>query len=84
MSRSLALELAPDILVNTVVPGYIDTQMFRKFSSEPEEERVKKILLRRIGHPEEVASVVSFLCSEDSSYITGQHLHVNGGVFFPE
>ncbi|MFA9262381.1 MAG: SDR family NAD(P)-dependent oxidoreductase [Undibacterium sp.] len=84
LSRSLALELAPDILVNAVVPGYIDTQMFRKFSSEPEGERVKKILLGRIGRPEEVANVVSFLCSEDSSYVTGQHLHVNGGVFFPE
>ncbi|MFZ1627071.1 MAG: 3-oxoacyl-ACP reductase family protein [Candidatus Moraniibacteriota bacterium] len=84
LTRSLAVELAPNILVNAVVPGYIDTKMFQKFSSESRTERVKKILLGRIGNPEDVASAVSFLCSRDSSYITGQYLHVNGGVFSPE
>ncbi len=80
--RALALELAPKILVNSVVPGYIDTKMFRKFSREPVVKKLKRIPLHRIGRPEEVAAVVSFLCSDDASYVTGQSLHVNGGLFF--
>lgn len=82
LSRALAAELAPKILVNTVVPGYIDTKMFHKFSRGPVGEKIKKIPLGRIGRPEEVASVVSFLCSQDASYITGQCIHVNGGLYF--
>jgi len=82
ITKALALELAPKILVNAVAPGYINTEMLKKFSSEPLNKKVKKIPLKRFGEPEEVANVISFLCSEDASYITGQCIHVNGGLFF--
>lgn len=81
LSRSLALELAPNILVNTVVPGYINTDMFKKFTVETVSEKIKRIPLRRIGKPEDIAGAVSFLCSDDAAYITGQCLHVNGGLY---
>jgi|SRR3989344_3960971 len=80
--RALALELAPDILVNAIAPGSIDTEMFRMLKTESVAKRIKKIPLGRIGRPEDIAGVVSFLCSEDSSYITGQCIHANGGIFF--
>ena len=82
LTRSLAIEFAPRILVNAVAPGYIDTPMFRSLQSESLASRLAKIPLDRIGKPHEVASVVSFLCSGDSKYITGQCIHVNGGAFF--
>lgn len=82
LSRSLSIELAPNVLVNAVAPGYIDTDMFHRFQSEPLVSRIKKIPLARLGKPEDVANVVSFLCSEDSDYITGQCIHVNGGAYF--
>lgn len=81
LTRALAVELAPKILVNAVVPGYIDTNMFWKFSRGPLKEKIKRIPLQRLGKPEEVASVVSFLCSHDAPYITGQSIHVNGGLY---
>ncbi len=81
LAKSLALDLAPKILVNTIVPGYINTEMFRKFDTKTNEHRINQIPIRRLGKPEEVASLVSFLCSSDASYITGQCFHVNGGVF---
>ncbi len=80
LMRSLALELAPKISVNAIVPGYIDTQML-KFGREPLNKKTKRIPLKRLGKPEEVAGLVSFLCSSDSSYITGQSIHINGGLF---
>ncbi len=83
-TKSLALELAPyNITVNAVSPGYIKTDM-TKFSNE-EEKRfyLQKIPLRRLGEPEDIAESVVFLCSEGASYITGQVLHVNGGLAFP-
>ncbi len=77
-TRSLAMEVAKrNILVNAVSPGFIDTEML---TGLPIESIVKSIPLQRIGKPEEVASVVSFLASEDSSYITGQVFGVNGGI----
>jgi len=82
LTHALALELAPRILVNAIAPGSIDTAMFQKFKTEPTEERVKKIPLKRIGTPEDIAGVVSFLASPDSSYLTGECIHVNGGVYF--
>lgn len=82
LHKALALDLAPHILVNSVVPGYVDTQMFRKFNRKPIADKIKRILVGRIGKPDDIAGVVSFLCSEDASYITGQSIHVNGGLFF--
>lgn len=80
-ARALALELAPKILVNTIVPGYIDTNMLRRFGQGASLNKLEKIPLKRFGKPEEVASTISFLCSDDASYITGQCIHVNGGLY---
>jgi 3-oxoacyl-[acyl-carrier protein] reductase len=83
-TRSLALELAPyNIRVNSISPGYIETDM-TKFSSEEEKDYyLEKIPLKRLGDPREIADCVVFLCSDRSSYITGQDISVNGGLAFP-
>jgi 3-oxoacyl-[acyl-carrier protein] reductase len=83
-TKSLALELAPyKIRVNAVSPGYIETDM-TKFESEEEKQfYLQKIPLKRLGNPSEIADCVVFLCSERSSYITGQVIQVNGGLAFP-
>jgi len=78
-TRSLAVEVAKrNILVNAVSPGFIDTDMLKEL---PIEEISKKIPLGRIGKAQEVADVVAFLCSPGSSYITGQVISVNGGIY---
>jgi 3-oxoacyl-[acyl-carrier protein] reductase len=78
-SKSLSSEISRlGIRVNVVAPGLIDTDMI----GEAPVEQIKNIIpMARIGKPEEVAKVVRFLCSEDSSYITGQVISVNGGMF---
>lgn len=82
MTRAMALELAPyGIRVNAIGPGSIKTNMLAGVASD--EEATEKIYartpMRRIGMPDEVAGVASFLASEDSSYVTGQTLYVDGG-----
>lgn len=80
--RALTLELAPwNICVNAIVPGSIRTRMIRQ-TGIALQEKLKKIPLGRLGEPKEVANLVSFLCSTKSNYITGQHIHINGGRFF--
>jgi 3-oxoacyl-[acyl-carrier protein] reductase len=82
-TKSLALELAPyNIRVNAVSPGYIETDM-TKFSNEDERKYyLEQIPIKRLGKPSEIADAVVFLCSNRSSYITGEVLHVNGGLAF--
>lgn len=80
-TKSLAKEVASrNILVNAVAPGFIETGMTDVLKDEIKQDIEKNIPLKRIGTPEDVANVVKFLASEDSSYITGQVLHVDGGM----
>ena len=81
LTKSLAKELAPrNIRVNAVAPGFIQTAMTEKLPEEVRAEMLKLIPLQRIGQVEEVANLVVFLASEDSSYITGQVINVDGGM----
>ena len=75
----LAKELAPNILVNSVSPGFINTEMTASSWSERIEKQVNSILLQRMANPIEVAQVVLFLCSDRCTYITGQNINVDGG-----
>ncbi len=82
LTRSLALELAPfGITVNAVAPGTIDTDIIADYSAEDRRERSRRIPLGRIGRPEEVASVVSFLASEEAGYLTGATILITGGGY---
>lgn len=80
-SRALAAELgARGIRVNAVVPGFIETDMTAKVPKPIREQNLQRILLKRFGQPAEVASAVTFLASEDASYIMGQTIVVDGGL----
>ena len=81
MTKSIAMELAKrNITVNSISPGFIDTEMTASLSDEQKEFIKNKIPLDRIGKPEDVAYCVKFLVSEQANYITGQTIHVNGGL----
>ena len=81
-SKSLAREIGSrGITVNTVAPGFIDTDMTRELPEEQRETLSKQIPLGRLGSPEEIAAAVVFLASPAAGYITGETLHVNGGMF---
>ena len=81
LTRSLAKELAPrNVRVNAVAPGMIETDMSQVVRGIAGDQIKKMIPLKRIGQPEEIASVVAFLASEDSAYLTGQVLRVDGGL----
>lgn len=80
-TKSLAKELASrNILVNLIAPGYIETDMTGKLTEEQLKTFVDNIPLKRAGQPADIAKVVSFFISEDSNYVTGQVLHVDGGL----
>ena len=80
-TKSLAKEVGSrNILVNAVAPGFIETQMTEVLKPEIKEEIIKTIPLRRTGKTRDVANVVKFLASEDSSYITGQVIQIDGGM----
>ena len=94
LTRSLAAELGPhNICVNAVCPGNIETAMLEDVAKTVElrdgleqgtflKSRAHAIPLRRLGLPEDIAKVTSFLCSADADYVTGQALHVNGGLYY--
>lgn len=81
-SRALARELGSrSVTVNCVAPGFIDTDMTRELSDEQRELMLGQIPLGRLGAPEEIAALVTFLCSDAAAYITGETVHVNGGMY---
>jgi 3-oxoacyl-[acyl-carrier protein] reductase len=80
LTRALARKFAPDVLVNAVAPGVIETRMAEAIIAERGDRYRAEIPLGRFGRPAEVASVIRFLCSEDSSYVTGQTITIDGGI----
>lgn len=82
MSRALARELGSrGITVNCVAPGFIDTDMTAQLPEAQQQALLSQIPLGRLGKPDDVAQAVAFLASPQADYITGQELHVNGGMF---
>jgi 3-oxoacyl-[acyl-carrier protein] reductase len=82
LTRSLARELVSrNITVNAVAPGYIETDMTLSLPEKARELLLTQIPAGRVGAPEEVAAAVDFLASDAAGYITGQVIHVNGGMF---
>lgn len=81
-TRSLAKEIGSrNITVNAVAPGFIDTDMTKALPEDQRNALVSGIALARLGKPEEIASVVQFLCGDGAAYITGETIHVNGGLY---
>lgn len=81
-TKSLAKELASrNITVNAIAPGFIETDMTAVLSEDIKKEYLKNIPLQRFGKPEDVAGMVAFLCSPMADYITGEVIHINGGMF---
>ncbi|MHA6251329.1 3-oxoacyl-[acyl-carrier-protein] reductase [Oceanobacillus sp. CAU 1775] len=81
LTKTTAKELASrNILVNAVAPGFISTDMTDELNEDQKEMMLNMIPLARFGEPEDVAKVVRFLASEDANYITGQTLHIDGGM----
>ena len=81
-SKSIARELGPrGITVNTIAPGFIDTDMTRELSAEQRALLLDSIPLKRLGKSDEIAAAVLFLASDEAAYITGETLSVNGGMF---
>jgi 3-oxoacyl-[acyl-carrier protein] reductase len=70
-----------DITINAVAPGFISTDMTEQNDGVNTDYLIKEIPLGRFGEPSEVANLVNFLCSDESSYITGQTIHINGGLY---
>lgn len=82
LTKSIARELGSrGITVNVIAPGFIDTDMTRTLSAEQHEKLIEQIPMNRMGQPEEIAHAVAFLTSSDAAYITGETLHVNGGMY---
>lgn len=81
-TKALAQEVASrEITVNAISPGFIDTDMTRELPEEQRNALLQHIPMQRIGHPDEIAATVVFLASNAAGYITGQTLHVNGGMY---
>jgi 3-oxoacyl-[acyl-carrier protein] reductase len=83
-TKSLAREVGSrGITVNAIAPGFIDTDMTRALNEAQREALNAQIPLGRLGQPADIAGAVAFLCSADGAYITGETLHVNGGMYMP-
>ena len=81
MTKTVAKELgARNVTVNAVAPGFIKTPMTDALTEEQRNKMLELVAMKRYGNPEEVASVISFLCSEDASYVTGQTIEISGGL----
>jgi 3-oxoacyl-[acyl-carrier protein] reductase len=81
-SKSMAREVASrGITVNVVSPGFIDTDMTKALTDDQKESIFKDIPANRLGDPKEIAATVGFLASDDAAYITGETIHVNGGMY---
>jgi len=81
-TKSLAQEIASrNITVNAVAPGFIDTDMTQSLPDLVKEELLKRIPMKRLGQPEDIAACVAFLASDSAGYLTGQTLHINGGMY---
>lgn len=83
-SKSLAKEIGSrGVTVNVVAPGFIDTDMTKALPEEARTALINDIALERLGSPEDIAHAVAFLASPAAGYITGETLHVNGGMYMP-
>lgn len=83
-SKSLAREIGSrGITVNTVAPGFIDTDMTKALPDEQREALIKQIPLGKLGQPEDIANAVAFLASPSAGYISGETINVNGGMYMP-
>ena len=84
LTKSLAKEVGSrGITVNAVAPGFIETDMTKALPDTQKENLLAAIAVGRLGQSEEIAHAVSFLCSQQAAYITGETLHVNGGMYMP-
>ena len=81
LSKTISKELGSrNITSNVVAPGYVDTDMTSFLSAEQKEDIIGQLSIKRVGKPEDIANVVSFLCTDESEYITGQVFPVDGGL----
>ena len=81
LSKSIAKEMGSrNITSNVIAPGYIETDMTAFLTDEQKDNIIEQLSIKRIGKPEDIANIVSFLCTDESEYITGQVISVDGGV----
>jgi len=81
LSKSIAKEMGSrNITSNVIAPGYIETDMTSFLTDEQKDNIIEQLSIKRIGKPEDIANIVSFLCTDESEYITGQVISVDGGI----